>query len=475
MANNGLSSAAAIILIIGFIMSLSCCFAPILQDFLRSIKIVNTDFREFINKQKIDSGLPFMVMGLFLFFLASLRCIFHTPSIRGCFAYYPYLNSIAYMFLFPLFLGFSIASFVSTGDNKFVFLALALSMGILMIIVNGSNFFKSNRNNTNITDVVDTRGISLSYNLIKNTHFSFKSTMDTVVPLSSCQNLLSKSSREDGYICQPQSSECPCDESDTTTARLMDLQIASSYASAAVGSLYSGYGSAEMVENALLGGARYFHFNVNTVVEKGRVIPIVQFNQNYVPLYDCFQTLHNAIAYKAVHPYVKDGFRSDPLLIHLELNVQSQMLIMDQIAIDIVQLFGNKLCPQEYNYKYVEIATDYPVCLFYEKIIFIVNGDETQGTRLDDLINIRTDGIHSNNVNIYEWSEITTGNSASIISKNANKFSIVRGIEQNMDPTKLIECGCNIIPMNYSPIEMYLIKYLEIFKTCSFIQKKTIS
>ena len=136
---------------------------------------------------------------------------------------------------------------------------------------------------------------------------------------------------DDGHICEPLDVPASCDESKGDLARLMDLQIASSFSSASVGSPYSGHGSAKMVEVALLGGARCLHFAVTTKAESGRIIPVVDFGLNYVSLYDCLDTLHRAIVYKAVHPYVVEGFRSDPIIIHLELNVLSQMLVMDQM------------------------------------------------------------------------------------------------------------------------------------------------
>ena len=113
------------------------------------------------------------------------------------------------------------------------------------------------------------------------------------------------------------------------------------------------------------------------------------------------------------------------------------------------------------------------MCSFFEKIIILASGDNTKGTLLDELINISIDKVGSNYVKYYDWNDAESLSESSKLKDDAYKYlTIIKGHTVNKDPTSLINAGCHIVPMNYSPIDVFQATYLGYFKTSSFLYRR---
>lgn len=416
--------------------------------------------------------LPLCLASGLIFLMLVGRVMRNAPVVRACLVLSPTANAFSYLFVFPLcvlVVGLLLSGVIEfKREEQVALLAFAVVMGGLLVAVSMRNIFVCSNTNKSIRSAVDHRGLHWHYDILDHTRKIFQRVMNDLQPLSSCQNIKSGASGICTGFVSPDKFSC-----EYRQLRVVDLQIAGSYNTANVGGVHSGYGSSKMVSVALLGGARYLHFPVTTAIINNKPAPVVQFTHNFVPLYECLYELHQDINIRALYPYKKDAHLCDPIFIHIELNTQTQLGVMDQIAKNIHNLFEDRLLGPNHGYRYANVP-ELLVCNLFDKIVVIVSGDETRGTALDELINIRVGGGSPSDAKLYDWSDVNSSFSVPAMSrKTRGTFCIVHNKYDNEDPTELVRMGCQVVGMNYAVVDPYLIAYLEFFKTCSFLTKRS--
>jgi len=271
--------------------------------------------------------------------------------------------------------------------------------------------------------------------------------------------------------------------------RIGDYYIASAYNAAHCGYQMYDYTSEHVVLSALQGGARYLEFNIFNSEFGPNAYPVVSMGYktgewkmmvNDTPLETIFEIIANN-AFK-----ISDGVNGvpnnlDPIFIGLNLNTNSNLSCLNLIAFLITKYFGEQLLDNSYSYQQKDNIADMKMSKAQGKV-FIFSSDGFQGSGLEEIVNYSWDNIdnnpkHSMQRLLYSDILLPGYDTNKLIDFNRTGITIVVPHEEgdffntNYNTTKLFECGCQFIAMEYQYIDSNMDYYISEFKNFSFVMK----
>lgn len=253
--------------------------------------------------------------------------------------------------------------------------------------------------------------------------------------------------------------------------KLCDFYIASAFRCYLPCTQRYDYGSREMVEAAMIGGARALEFDIynknfchdtTPVITNGKEIG----NWHYTtPL--SFDDICQTIAYVGYSGMLKNS--SDPLFIILNFYVDNNTLTLDKVAKTIQHHFGDRLLDINYSHQKTNLAM-VPLTDLLNKIIIIAD-EPCPDSKLNEYINytwkqpFMRSYSHIDIIDLHEPPEVTEYN-----KKNLTRVfpQFITRKTQNYNPRPSWMYGCQFVSMNYSTPDENLIIYLKKFRKCSF-------
>ena len=253
--------------------------------------------------------------------------------------------------------------------------------------------------------------------------------------------------------------------------KLCDFYIASAFRCYLPCTQKYDYSSKDMIEAAMIGGARALEFDVYNenfcqdtipVVTNGREIG----NWHYTTKLT-FEEACKTIAYVGYSGMLKNS--SDPLFIILNMYVNDNALTMDKMAKIISHHFGEYLLDVNYSHQKTNLAM-VPLAKLLNKIVIIADKPYPD-SKLDEYINytwkqpFMRSYSHIDIIDLHEPKEVTEYN-----KKNLTRVypQFTTRNTQNYNPRPSWMYGCQFVSMNYSEPDENLIIYLKKFRKCSF-------
>ena len=278
---------------------------------------------------------------------------------------------------------------------------------------------------------------------------------------------------------------------------LGQYHVASAYNAAHSGYQMYDYTSERVVLSIIQSGVRYLEFNVFNSEFGDKAYPVVSMGYmvgewkmmvNDTPL----ETIFNIISKNAFD--IAQGTTgvnnpNDPLIIGLKLNTNSNLNCLNLIAYLIVQHFGKRLLDSRYSFQQSDnIATISMTELVgtddKSKIarVIIFASDGFQGSGLDEIVNYSWDNVNNNprhKMQRLQYSEIidTSFNSNALIEFNKTGLTIIVNhsegdfFNNNYDPLKAFDYGCQFVAMDYQSVDGYMDMYMKSFKYSAFVLK----
>lgn len=256
--------------------------------------------------------------------------------------------------------------------------------------------------------------------------------------------------------------------------RLCDFYIAASHKSFLPCQQYYDYSSLEMINKALVAGARYLELDIYNKTFCQETEPIVCVgkevgNWHYTTSLSFDECCGN-IALNAFSSNLVNG--SDPFFLCLNLHLSENTRTMDKIALTIRKHLDSWLLDSSYSYQNTNIS-QVPLKYLLNRIIIIAN-NRCQDTQLAELINYTWKQPFMRNYSsleiedLYEPEEVTNYN-----RKNLTRVYPVFSERdtQNYNPRMAWMYGCQFVTMNYQKMDDNMIIYLKKFKKCSFVLK----
>lgn len=258
-----------------------------------------------------------------------------------------------------------------------------------------------------------------------------------------------------------------------------DFYVASSYKSFLPCTNYYDYACIEAIQKSIIYGARYIDLDIYNRNFSSCTDPVVcvgteEGNWHWSTALD-FDAVINAIATTAFGNEVSNP--TDPLILNLNFNTWGNYFTINKCAETIKTVLGHKLLPNEFayqgRYSNKNLATT-PIKELIDNVIIISTGD-IQDTDMDELTNlhISTSGnfrslTHTQVKDSYDPKELT----------EFNKKNITRVIpdysgreKQNYNWYTAYYLGCQIITMNYTKPDAFMLSYIERFSKSSFLLK----
>lgn len=253
--------------------------------------------------------------------------------------------------------------------------------------------------------------------------------------------------------------------------RLCDFYIATAFRCYLPCTQKYDYSSKDMIQSALVGGARALEFDVYNKDFCQDTVPIVTNGQEvgnwHYTSRLTFDDACSTVAYVAFSGMVKNA--SDPLFIILNLYVDRNTLTMNKMAKTIQTYFGEYLLDMRYSHQKTNLAM-VPLGKLLNKVIIIADQPQPDSS-LDEYINytwkqpFMRSYSHLDVLDLHEPSEVTEYN-----RKNLTRVypQFVTRSTQNYNPRPSWMYGCQFVAMNYSQPDDNLVIYLKKFRKCSF-------
>jgi hypothetical protein len=253
--------------------------------------------------------------------------------------------------------------------------------------------------------------------------------------------------------------------------RLCDFYIASAFRCFLPCTQKYDYSSTDMIQSALVGGARALEFDIynkdfcqdtEPIVANGKEIG----NWHYTSRLT-FDDACSTVASVAYSGMIKNA--SDPLFLILNLYVDDNILTMNKMAQIIRNYFGEYLLDIRYSHQKTNLAM-VPLSYLLNKIIIIADKPQPDSS-LDEYINytwkqpFMRSYSHIDIIDLHEPTEVTEYN-----KKNLTRVYplFIPRKTQNYNPRPSWMYGCQFVSMNYSQPDENLVIYLKKFRKCSF-------
>lgn len=273
------------------------------------------------------------------------------------------------------------------------------------------------------------------------------------------------------------------------SVRLGNCRIASSYNSCHSGYQMLDYTSDQVLLSVLRCGVRYVEFNVFNSEFGKKAIPVVSNGYrtgewkmmfNDTPLETCF----NMIAKNAFSVLESDGGvpnPEDPIIIGLNLNTNSNLDCLNQIAELILDYFQDNLLDTKYSYQSSNDIPNIKMQDLRQKVIIFAS-DGFQGSRLEEIVNYSWDNINkdpNHSLQRIYYKDIEEGkiNPDELLQYNTRGMTIViphqEGdfLTRNYYPQLALDLGCQLICMNWQYIDSNIDTYVTLFKNKGIIAK----
>jgi len=276
----------------------------------------------------------------------------------------------------------------------------------------------------------------------------------------------------------------------TSKFTLGNYHTASAYNAAHSGYQMYDYTSEKVVLSILQSGARYLEFNVFNSCFGDKAYPVVSMGYktgewkmmiNDTPLENIFKIIsENAFTISQGETGVSNF--NDPVIIGLNLNTNSNQSCLNLIAYLIIQYFGTRLLDNKYSFQQNDNIAGIPMQNIVGSDtnggkVIIFTSDGYQGSGLDEIVNYSWDSGKKlqriNNSQIIEPSF----NSKGLIEFNKTGMTIVVNhsegdfLNNNYDPTKALNLGCQFVTMEYQYIDNNMDIYITNFKNSAFVLK----
>lgn len=317
--------------------------------------------------------------------------------------------------------------------------------------------------------------------------------------------------------------------------RLCDYYICASYNTQCVGAQHFDYVSEEMYKSALLNGARYIELPIFSYGVEEDSYPVVATGYdnkftitslNTITFDKVLSTIKN-YAFKYYNETNPETFKNInyPLIINLKIHTDNTTVLNK--AKDYIIRYFNKLLLKPEKYKRFPIQFE-KLCMLTNKIILISNNNLVNNLFSDIVIptsnflnvfninKIKQYILSTNSKNYYKTLSLTyQKNNVKILNnvnlileeflekgKNSNIFKLINDSNlnseellnnliifnmigmtiinynnevkldsSNIDFSKLVLLGCQIIPMNFQTNDKIILNYIDMFKNNSFILK----
>jgi hypothetical protein len=183
-------------------------------------------------------------------------------------------------------------------------------------------------------------------------------------------------------------------QSESGTLALKDVQVASAYNAANMGSQMLSYTSEHILTQVLRSGARYIELNIFSSKFGQDGIPVIDggFKRGEWKLMLNSTTFEQAIitiAQNAFKPLESEGGApnsGDPLFLALNLSTGHNIYCLDKVADILVDYFSDKLLEAKYAYQFNNNVQDIKMNDLQGKVvIFASSGYE--GSKLEELVN----------------------------------------------------------------------------------------
>jgi hypothetical protein len=183
-------------------------------------------------------------------------------------------------------------------------------------------------------------------------------------------------------------------ESESGTRTLKDVQVASAYNAANMGSQMLSYTSEHILNQVLRSGARYIELNIFASKFGQDAIPVIDggFKRGEWKLMLNTTTFEQAIitiAQNAFKPLETEGGApnsGDPLFLALNLSTGHNIYCLDKVADILVDYLSDKLLEPKYAYQFNKNIQDIKMNELQGKVvIFASSGYE--GSKLEELVN----------------------------------------------------------------------------------------
>lgn len=479
-----------------------------------------------------------IIIGILLLLVFYIVQSVYFPSSHAAYnQLYPLGTFIPY-FLTPVFFGLSITLIVfEMSENKspeldniamgtYTIIFLMLFLAGLALFFNGSR----EKTNTKIQQILATHGPYPITDSINKQIAYYREQLGTKDPVTLCENFYEDITGDadcnfcshekiiekikgiignpPNYILYYQRTKGP---------RLCDFYIASSYNTCVVKDQAMFYVSENMIEVALMAGARMLDFEIFDHGFGYDTIPIVttgaeegnyHLQQNYITFEACCAKLRELLySSQRKSPIVHTGIPNEPVFLNLRLKTNGNALTHQKIAVILKDYFFDHLMtPDKYScdnivqaplHQFFDIETNDP------RIVVFVDGKNIW----DDLTEIADVIVEDpsdyyfgrcNGVQRLSWVDAnSTSDTEGLINVNKSamtmvypsmdiySFSKIKGRKDvfeaaqnaktiNNDPKNPLLYGCQFVFMNYQTYDTNLNNYLSFFKKCNFVLKKEI-
>jgi hypothetical protein len=278
---------------------------------------------------------------------------------------------------------------------------------------------------------------------------------------------------------------------------LGQYHVASAYNAAHSGYQMYDYTSEKIVLSIIQSGVRYLEFNIFNSEFGDKAYPVVSMGYmvgewkmmvNDTPLETIFEIISKN-AFKLVEGTEGVNNPNDPLIIGLKLNTNSNLNCLNLIAYLIVKYFGKRLLDSKYSFQQNDNIASVPMSKLVgsedntklAKVI-IFSSDGFQGSGLDEIINYSWDNVNNSPHHSLQrllFTEIIdpSYNSNALIEFNKSGMTIIVNhvegdfFNNNYDPTKAFDYGCQLVTMEYQSVDSYMDIYMKNFKYSAFVLK----
>jgi hypothetical protein len=183
-------------------------------------------------------------------------------------------------------------------------------------------------------------------------------------------------------------------QSESGTLALKDVQVASAYNAANMGSQMLSYTSEHILTQVLRSGARYIELNIFSSKFGQDGIPVIDggFKQGEWKLMLNSTTFEQAIitiAQNAFKPLESEGGApnsGDPLFLALNLSTGHNIYCLDKVADILVDYFSDKLLEAKYAYQFNGNIQDIKMNDLQGKVV-IFSSSGYEGSKLEELVN----------------------------------------------------------------------------------------
>lgn len=263
------------------------------------------------------------------------------------------------------------------------------------------------------------------------------------------------------------------------THRLCDFYIAASFKSYLPCTNYYDYASIESIKKVLAKGARYIDLdvmcndlrpNAEPVVAAGKEVGQWKYT-NSLPLNEVIQSI-SVYGFGSHVPCP-----SDPLIIHLNFKTWGNDTAVQRSAEIIKEHLRAKLLPAEFGYQGRFSSTNLcttPIKQLLDRVIISSSG-EVSGTDMDELSNVHPESM--GNIRDMTYEQVRDSYDAKEITEYARK-NLVRVIpsftgrdKQNFNYMTPWYLGCQLIAMNYTEPDEWMLSYIRRFTKSSYVLK----